>query len=89
MERKKDELEIIGLFLLMVPIVLFNFALEERGRKMLRQIEEQEGTGTAEDASRWVEKADEGEKWTSSELALGMMISLCGLGIFLFYGVLN
>jgi len=82
-------MQLIGLFLLLIPIVLFNFALEERGRKMIKQVEEQERMGVEVEAGRWVEKADQDEKWTSAELAIGMMVSLCGFGIYLFYAVLN
>ncbi|MET3576501.1 hypothetical protein ACFFIY_03300 [Bhargavaea ullalensis] len=82
-------MQLIGLFLLLIPVVLFNFALEERGRKMIKQIEEQESLGAEVEAGRWVENADRDEKWTSAELALGMMISLGGFGLYLFYAMLS
>ncbi|MFC7363581.1 MULTISPECIES: hypothetical protein [Bhargavaea] len=77
-------MQLIGMSILLVPILMFTFALEERGRKMMKQIEQLDNFGVETDAVKWVEEADAGEKWSSKELALGMMISLVGFGSYVF-----
>jgi hypothetical protein len=77
-------MQLIGMSILLVPILMFTFALEERGRKMMKRIEQMDNIGIETDAVNWVEEADEGEKWSSKELALGLMVSLAGFGSFVF-----
>ncbi|EMR06238.1 hypothetical protein C772_01883 [Bhargavaea cecembensis DSE10] len=77
-------MQLIGMSILLVPILMFTFALEERGRKMMKRIEQMDNFGIETDAVKWVEEADEGEKWSSKELALGLTISLVGFGSYVF-----
>ncbi|KZE36848.1 hypothetical protein AV656_13780 [Bhargavaea cecembensis] len=82
-------MQLIGMAILLVPILLFTFALEERGKKMMKRIEQMDNSGIEADAVKWVEEADEGEKWSSKELALGFMISLAGFGSYVFMFLLS
>ncbi|SEI99918.1 hypothetical protein SAMN04488127_1014 [Bhargavaea ginsengi] len=77
-------MQLIGMSILLIPILMFTFALEERGRKMMKRVEQMDNLGIEADAVNWVEEADDGEKWSSKELALGLTISLIGFGSYVF-----
>lgn len=77
-------MQLIGMSILLIPILMFTFALEERGRKMMKRVEQMDNLGIEADTVNWVEEADDGEKWSSKELALGLMISLIGFGSYVF-----
>jgi hypothetical protein len=77
-------MQLIGMSILLIPILMFTFALEERGRKMMKRVEQMDNLGIEADAVNWVEEADDGEKWSSKELALGLTISLVGFGSYVF-----
>ncbi|MCM3088280.1 hypothetical protein M3557_10165 [Bhargavaea ginsengi] len=77
-------MQLIGMSILLIPILMFTFALEERGRKMMKRVEQMDNLGIEADAVNWMEEADDGEKWSSKELALGLTISLIGFGSYVF-----